>query len=323
MKNKFSILLVEEIDKAGMDILKKAANLKIASAVSEDILVKEIKDMDAVIIRAVGKISAKIIESANKLKVIGRHGAGYDNVDVETATRHKIPVIYTPQANTESVADHTIGLLIAVAKKIPQAHHALTKKGDWFVRYTYIGTEIYGKTLGLIGLGKIGRAVAKRAKGFRMRILAHDPFIPETVAQKLGVRLVDLNTLLKNSDFVSLHVPLTKETQGLISKEEIEAMKDGAYLVNTSRGELVDENAVYEALVKGKLAGAAFDVYAKEPPDPRNPLFKLGNVVATPHMAAHTKEALRRMAVNVASDVVRVLKGSKPKYVANPEVYKI
>jgi D-3-phosphoglycerate dehydrogenase len=322
MRNRFSVLLVEEIDEAGMNILRKVADLKIASAVSEDILAREIRDMNAVIIRVLGKVSAKVIESANKLKVIGRHGAGYDNVDVETATKYKIPVVYTPQANTESVADHTIGLMIAVAKKIPQAHHALTKNGDWSVRYTYIGTEIYGKTLGLIGLGRIGRAVAKRAKGFRMKILAYDPFISEDVAKKLGVGLVDLETLLKSSDFVSLHVPLTKETYGLIGKAEIKIMKNGAYLINTSRGELVDENAVCEALVSGKLAGAAFDVYTKEPPDPRNPLFKQENVVATPHMAAHTKEALRRMATDVASDVVRVLKGQKPRCVVNPEVYK-
>lgn len=321
MRNKFSILLVEKIDEAGMNILQRVAETKIASAFSEDVLVKETRDVDAVIIRTVGKISAKVIESANKLKVIGRHGAGYDNIDVETATKYKIPVVYTPEANIESVADHTIGLMIAVAKKIPQAHYALIKNGNWSARYTFIGTEVYKKTLGLIGLGKIGRAVAKRAKGFRMRILAYDPFISECTAKKLGVRLVDLKILLQNSDFVSLHVPLTKETQGLIGKAEIEIMKDGAYLINTARGGVIDEDAVYEALVKGKLAGAAFDVYATEPPEPEDPLFKLENVVVTPHMAAHTKEALRRMAVDVASDVIRVLKGNKPKNVANPEVY--
>lgn len=322
VKDKFNVLLVEKIDEVGVDILRRVAKITVASAASEDVLVEEIRDMDAVIIRTVGKISAKVIESANKLKVIGRHGAGYDNVDVETATKYGIPVVYTPEANTESVADHTIGLMIAVAKKIPQAHLALTKNCDWFVRYKYIGTEIYGKTLGIIGLGRIGRAVARRAKGFKMKILAYDPLISEAAAKKLGVKLVDLETLLRNSDFVSLHVPLTKETQGLVGQKELEMMKDGAYLINTSRGEIINENAVYEALVEGKLAGAAFDVYTREPPDRENPLFKLDNVVATPHMAAHTQEALRRMAVDVASDVVRVLRGRKPKYIINPEVYR-
>ncbi len=322
MKNNFTVLLVEKIDKAGIDILKEIADLKFASSASEKVLANEAKEVDAVIIRTVGKISKKVIQSARRLKVIGRHGAGIDNVDLQAATERNIPVVYTPKANTESVADHTIGLMISVAKKIPQAHYAFTRNKNWSARYEYIGTEIYEKALGVIGLGRIGRSVTRRAKGFKMQILAYDPYISKGTAKKLGVKLVDLKTLLGNSDFVSIHVPLTKNTYKMIGKRELEMMKPSAYLINTSRGGIADEAAVYEALVKGKLAGAAFDVYDKEPPDPDNPLFKLDIVIATPHMASHTEEALRRMAVTVAEDVVKVLRGERPRYLANPEIFE-
>jgi D-3-phosphoglycerate dehydrogenase len=322
MSKKFTALLVEKIDEAGMSILNKVAEVKFASSNSEKVLAEEVREVDALIIRVRGKVSKKVIKNARKLKVVGHHGAGLDNIDLQAATERGIPVVYTPDANTESVADHTIGLMIAVAKKIPQAHYALTRDKNWSIRYECIGTEIYKKTLGLIGLGRIGRSVVGRAKGFKMRVLAYDPYISEDVTKKLGVKLVDLKTLLSNSDFVSIHVPSTKETHKMIGKRELEIMKSKAFLINTSRGGVVDEVAVYKALIKGKLAGAAFDVYEKEPPDPNNPLFKLDNVVATPHMAAHTEEALRSMAITVARDTVKVLKGKRPKYVANPEIFK-
>jgi len=322
MKNIFTVLLVEEIDGAGINVLKEVAEIKLASGSSEEILANEVRDVDALIIRVMGKISKKIIQNAKKLKVIGHHGAGLDNIDLQAATEHRIPVVYTPEANTESVADHTLGLMIAVAKKIPQAHYALTRGKNWSVRYEYIGTEIHKKTLGLIGLGRIGRSVARRAKGFGMKVLAYDPYISKGIAKKLSVKLVDLKALLNKSDFVSIHVPLTKNTYRMIGKRELDMMGSRAFLINTSRGGVVDEAAVYEALVNGKLAGAAFDVYEKEPPDPNSPLFKLNNVIATPHMASHTTEALRRMAVTVAEETVKVLKGKWPKYLANPEIYR-
>jgi len=322
MKKRFTVLLVENIHEAGINILNRVAEVKLASSTSEDVLAEEVKDVDALIIRVIGRVSRKVIESARKLKVIGHHGAGLDNIDLEAATDHGIPVVYTPEANTESVAEHTIGLMIAIAKKIPQTHYALTRNKNWAIRYECIGTELYRKTLGLIGFGRIGRAVARRAKGFKMRVLAYDPYVSEDVAKKFGVKLVDLKTLLSNSDFVSIHVPLTKETYKLIGKRELEMMKPKTFLINTARGGVLDYKAVYEALIEGKLAGAAFDVYEEEPPNLEDPLFKLDNIIATPHMAAITEEALKRMAITVAKDVVKVLKGKRPKYIANPEVLK-
>ena len=308
------------MDAAGMEILEKNAGVSVSPDFSEEVLIREITNADAVVIRNMGKISRAVIENAGRLKVIGRHGAGFDNVDLQAATERGIPVVYTPEANTESVADHAMGMIIAIGKQIPQAHNAFRKTKNWSVRYEYIGTEIYNKTLGLVGLGRIGRSVVKRAKGFSMKILAYDPYVSEESARRLGVRLVNLETLLAGSDFVSVHVPLTKETYRLIGKREIEAMKTGSYLVNTSRGGIVDEKALSKALTEGKHAGAAIDVYEKEPPDLSDPLFTLENAITTPHMAAHTRDALRRMAVTVAKDVIRVLKGKTPRYVANPQV---
>lgn len=322
MQSEPVILLVEEIDEAGLEILRNCGKVVFASGCSEDVLIKEIENVDAVIIRVMGKITQHVINAAKKLKVIGRHGAGLDNVDLKAATERGIPVVYTPEANVESVAEHTIGLMIAVAKKIPQAHYALKIKNDWSVRYKYIGTELSNKTLGLIGLGRIGRNVARLAKGFNMRVLYYDRVRMPDQEEELGVKYVDLDTLLESSDFLSIHVPLTKETYKMIGEHEIKKMKPGAFLINTSRGGIVDEAALYRALVSGKLAGAALDVYEKEPPDFKNPLFNLENVVFSPHMAAHTKEALRRMAVTVAEDVVAVLQGKHPRYVANPEVFE-
>jgi len=322
MRKKFTVLLVEKIDEKGVAVLDEVAQVKFASSASESVLVHEARDVDAVIIRVIGTISNRVIENARKLKVIGRHGVGLDNVDLKAATDHGIPVVYTPEANTESVADHTIGLMICLAKKIPQAHYALTRNKNWSVRDEYIGTEVYGKNLGLIGFGRIGRSVSRRAKGFKMRVLAYDPYVSDSIAKRIGVKLVDLETLLIESDFVSIHTPLTKDTYKMIGKRELEMIKPKAFLINTSRGGIVDEAAVYEVLVKGKLAGAAFDVYDKEPPDPDNPLLALNNVIATPHMASHTEEALERMAVTVAKDVVKVLKAEHPKYLANPAIFK-
>lgn len=319
----FTVLLVEEIDEAGLRILSDDAKVIFASGYSEETLLRETENVDAIIIRVMGRITRKVIENARKLKVIGHHGAGLDNVDLKAATEHRIPVVYTPEANTESVADHTMGLMIAVAKKIPQAHHAIKIDKNWSARYEYIGTEICGKTLGLIGLGKIGRSVAKRARGFNMRVLYYSRTRKPHLEKELGVEYVDLDTLLRLSDFVSVHVPLTEKTYKMIGSREIGKMKRGSFLINTSRGGIVDEAALYDALASGKLAGAALDVYEREPPDPENPLFRLENVVFTPHMAAHTKEALRRMAVTVAEEVMKVLNGERPRYLANPKVFAV
>jgi D-3-phosphoglycerate dehydrogenase len=322
MPRQFKVLLVEKIDEAGLRLLGGIGEVKIASRASEEPLMEESKDVDAIVIRALGRITAKIMDSAPRLKVVGRHGVGVDNIDVEAATRRGIPVVYTPEAKAEAVADHTIGLIIALAKNIVQGNCALKFKGNWNFRYEQHGIDVYGKTLGIIGLGRIGGRVAKRAKGFDMKVLVYDPYVNKDSASKVEVKLVDLGTLLASSDFVTVHVPLTEETRKLLGEREFNLMKPGAFLVNTSRGGVMEERAMIRALSTGRLAGAGLDVLEKEPPDPANPLFKFDNVVVTPHMASHTVESLRKMAIEVADGVVKVLKGETPTNVVNPEVLK-
>ncbi len=322
MPGQFKVLLVEKIDEAGLKLLEGVGEVKLASKASEETLIEESRDVDAIVIRALGRITAKVMDNAPRLKVVGRHGVGVDNIDVEAATRRGIAVVYTPEANAEAVADHTMGLIIASAKNIVQGSYALKSKGNWNFRYEQRGTDVYGKTLGIIGLGRIGRRVAKRAKGFDMKVLVYDPYVNKDSASKVGVELVDLETLLRFSDFITIHVPLTEETRKLLDEREFSLMKPEAFLVNTSRGGVVDERAMIKALSTGKLAGAGLDVFEKEPPDPENLLFKFDNVVVTPHMASHTVESLRKMAVEVAEGVVKVLKGETPTNIVNPEVLK-
>ncbi len=322
MPRQFKVLLVEKIDEAGLKLLEGVGEVKLASGASEETLMEESRDVDAIVIRALGMITAKIMDNAPRLKVVGRHGVGVDNIDVEAATRRGIPVVYTPEANAEAVADHTMGLIIALAKNIVQGSCALKFKGNWSFRYEQRGTDVYGKTLGIFGLGRIGRRVAKRAKGFDMKVLVYDPYVNKDTASRVGVKLVDLETLLRSSDFVTIHVPLTEETRKFLGEREFNLMMPGAFLVNTSRGGVVDERAMIEALSTGRLAGAGLDVFEKEPPDPENPLFKFDNVVVTPHMASHTVESLRKMALEVAKGVVKVLKGETPTNIVNPKVLK-
>jgi D-3-phosphoglycerate dehydrogenase len=322
MGKPFQVLLIEKIDEAGIQILEEVAEIRWSSGTTQEILAQEARDADAIIVRAFGSITATIMDASPRLKLIGKHGVGFDNIDIKAATERGIPVVYTPFANTDAVADHTMGLMIALAKRIAEADRALKHGASWGLRYELIGTDVAGKTLGIIGLGRIGGAVAKRAGGFGMRILAYDPYAPKERAIALGAELVDLDTLLRSSDFVSIHVPLTEETRGLVGRRELSLMKRGAFLINTSRGGIVDEEALLEALSSGHLAGAALDVLEKEPPEPENPLIKMENVIVTPHMAAHTKETLRKMAVTVAEDVVRVLRGERPLYLVNPEAFE-
>jgi len=323
MAGQFKVLLVEKIDEAGLKLLEGISEVKLASGASEETLMEESRDMDAIVIRALGRITAKVMDNAPRLKVVGRHGVGVDNIDVEAATRRSIPVVYTPEANAEAVADHTMGLIIALAKNIVQGNWALKFRGNWNFRYEQRGIDVYGKTLGIIGFGRIGRRVAKRAKGFDMKVLVYDPYVNRDSASKVEVELVDLENLLRSSDFVTIHVPFTEETRKLLGEREFNLMKPGAFLVNTSRGGVVDEGAMIRALSTGRLAGAGLDVFEKEPPDPENPLFKFDNVVITPHMASHTVESLRKMAIEVAEGVVKVLKGETPTNIVNPEMLKI
>jgi len=305
-----------------LELVKSVAEVEqnpYSRAMSEEELLKAVEDAEGLIVGA-DEITRRIIGHAKKLRIIARHGVGVDNIDLKAATDNNVIVTYTPHVNAEAVADFTMGLILSVARRIPQAHLSM-RQGKWEAT-KFIGAEVYGKTLGIIGLGGIGYRVAKRAKGFDVRILAYDPYISHERAAEVSAELVDLETLLRESDFVTLHVALTDETRGIIGEEEFNLMKQTAYFINTSRGRAVDERALYKALKERKIAGAAIDVYSKEPPSADSPLLLLDNMVTSPHIAAYTREAIRRMDMMNAEDMVKFFKGETPRYIANPEVLK-
>jgi D-3-phosphoglycerate dehydrogenase len=286
-------------------------------------LAEAIIGCNAVILGAVGRISAETLRNMENLKVIARHGVGYDNVDVEEATRRGIAVTYTPHANAESVAEHTFALILALMRKICEAYNTV-KSGGWSERSKLIGFEIYGKTMGIIGFGAIGRRVAEIAiKGFNMRVLAYDPYVNREEMLKLNVKPAGLKELIKESDIVSIHAVLTSETHHLIGEEELKQMKPKALIVNTARGQIIDEKALIKALREKWIAGAALDVLEAEPPERENPLLSMDNVLVTPHIAAFTFEALKRMDLMVVEDIVRIHNGLKPIRLLNHEVANI
>ncbi len=302
------VLVAEPISEEAIRVMKDAGiKVDIKINPNKDELLKIIHDYDALIVRSQTKVNRELINAAKKLKIIGRAGVGVDNIDIETATQKGIVVVNAPGGNTISTAEHTIALILAAARRIPQADKSV-KEGKW-ERKKFMGIELRGKTLGIVGLGRIGYEVAKRCKAFEMNVIAYDPYIPRERAEKIGVKLVDFDTLLKESDIITIHVPKTKETLGLIGQEEFKKMKDGVILVNAARGGIVDEKALYDAIVSGKVYAAALDVYEKEPPDRNNPLLKLESVVTTPHIAASTKEAQLSVGMIVAKDIINMARG--------------
>ncbi len=293
----------ERIADAGVELLRERFDVDVDL---DGDLAATIGDYDAIIVRSGTRLTADLIERAERLKVIGRAGVGVDNVDLAAASKRGIVVANAPQSTVVSAAEHTIGLLLALSRQIPQAHATL-KQGRW-ERARFAGLELAGKTLGLAGFGRIGQQVARRARGLEMRVLAFDPYVAPERFSGLGVaRAASLDELLAASDFLSLHLALTGETRGLIGREQLERMRDGVRLVNAARGELVDEAALVEALRSGKVAGAALDVFSEEPYS--GPLLGLPNVVVTPHLAASTQEAQDRAGVIVAEQVAAALEG--------------
>jgi len=268
-----------------------------------------ISDYDG-FIAGLDEINAAVFEKAHHLKVISRYGVGVDNIDLPAAKRHGVIITNTPGANSKSVAELTIGLILMLARSIPQATHQ-TKLGNW-PRFTGISLE--GKTIGLIGLGAIGKQVARRLSGFDCRIMAYDVFADQAFAEENHVILVELDDLLHESDFISLHCPLTDQTRALVNDAFLRKLKQGAFLVNTARGELIDESAVLTALQKGVLRGAAFDVYSHEPPQSDNPLLKLDQVITTPHISSHTDGATNAMGRLAVDDCLSVLSEHSPRY---------
>ncbi len=262
-------------------------------------------------------ITAKVLEAADRLKVIGRCGAGLDNIDLAAAGAKGIPVVYTPGANAHAVADYAFGLMLALTRQIPLIDRS-TRKGSW---KRVMGHEAWNKTLGIFGLGRIGREIARRARGFDMKVIAFDPVEDPAVANELGVTYKSKEDVLREADFITLHLPLTDETSGFISGDALAMMKKNAIVVNTSRGGTVDEEALYTALKEGRIAGAALDVFEKEPPE-NNSLFELDNFIGCPHLAGITFEAIERIGMTVANDVVAVLKGEAPRFPANKDFLK-
>jgi D-3-phosphoglycerate dehydrogenase / 2-oxoglutarate reductase len=298
------VLVREQIADAGVELLRERFDVDVDA---NGDLAATIGDYDAIVIRSATKLTADVIERGERLKVIGRAGVGVDNVDVDAATRRGIVVANAPESTVTSAAEHTVGLLVALARNIPQAHAAL-KQGRW-ERSAWGGIELEGKTLGVLGFGRIGQQVARRALGLGMRVVAYDPFVAKERFRELGAeRAESPDDVLAVAEFLTLHLPLTSETRGFLDAEAIAKLPDGARVINAARGELVDEDALIEALRSGKLAAAAIDVYAQEPYS--GPLLELENVVVTPHLAASTEEAQDRAGLIVAEQVAAALEGA-------------
>ena len=302
------ILICDPIDPEGIEKLKKAG-FNVAFLMRREMLKKEIQDCDVLIVRSRTKVTREIIESGKHLKLVARAGSGLDNIDLKAAEERGIAVINTPEASADSVAELTIGLMVALARKMILADSSM-KQGKW-LKKELMGFLLKGKKLGLIGLGNIGLRVARIAKAMGMKILVTKrvPPSPELL-KSLEAEFLPLDELLRQSDIVSIHVPLSKETRNMIDAEEIGKMKDGAFLINTSRGEIVNEKALLNALRSGKLGGAALDVYSVEPPENLE-LIKQPNVICTPHIGAQTVEAQREASIRLAEKIIRFLHGSK------------
>jgi len=313
---KFKVLALDGVAREGLSVFNGEPDIKveIQPTMPEEELVKIISDYDAVIVRSATKVTKCVMDGAPKLRVIARAGVGVDNIDLEEATRRGILVVNAPGANTISATEHTMAMMLALARNIPQAN-AMLKSGVWNKK-AFIGSELCRKTLGIIGLGRIGSAVAKRAQAMEMHVVAYDPYITESRASALGVELLPLDEVLERADFITVHTPKTKNSEHMLDARAFAKMKDGVRVINCARGGIIDENALYEALKTGKVAGAALDVFENEPTTD-SPLFGLDNVIVTPHLGASTEEAQINVASDVAREVVAALKGRLVKNTVN------
>lgn len=319
-----TVLIAEPMAQAGIELFQAQQGWNVIVSNPKE-YAKHLSEAEALIVRSAVQVNADVLKQAPKLRVIGRAGVGVDNVDLAAATAAGVLVMNTPGGNAVSVAEHTIALMLSMARSIPQAS-ASTKAGKW-EKKKFLGSELRGKTIGIIGLGSIGREVVKRARAFEMRILAHDPYVIAQIAKDLGIQLVSLADLYKNSDYITVHVSLTPETDKLLNKEAFAQMKQGVRIVNCARGELLDEAALKEAVTSGKVAGAALDVFLKEPTDSSYPLFALDQVIATPHIGGSTEEAQEIVGVRIAEQVVEYLQNGVAINAVNmpamsPEQYK-
>jgi D-3-phosphoglycerate dehydrogenase len=301
------ILISDSLDPSGLSLFREAGvEVHQLTAEERPRLPEILADYEALVVRSSTQVTADLMKAGRKLKVVGRAGIGVDNVDVAAATELGILVVNAPTANLISAAEHTFALLLSLARRVPEAD-ASTKAGGWDRKLT--GTELWGKTLGIIGFGRIGQRVADRARAFEMKIAAYDPFLDEAAARKLGVELLPLDGLLARADMITFHAPLTKESRNLLNRERIARMKKGALVINCGRGGVIDEEALLEALESGHIGGAALDVFAEEPPKDLR-LVRHKKVVVTPHLGAQTAEAQERISIETAQMVLAALSGS-------------
>ncbi len=321
----FKVLASDKVAKQGLEMLTKAGfQADNITGLSEDELVKIIGEYDALVVRSETKVTPRVIEAGKKLKIIGRAGVGVDNVDLPSATKRGIIVINSPEGNTVAAAEHTLAMILALVRNIPQAH--MTMKEKKWERAKFKGIELLGKTLGCVGLGKIGGRVASYALAMGMKVLGSDPFANKEYAEKMGIQLVDLDTLMKNSDIITLHVPKNKDTMGMINAAAISKMKKGVKIINVARGGLIVDADLKEALKSGQVSGAAIDVWEKEPPEDWS-LTEFENVVACPHLGASTVEAQVNVAIDVIEQIIEVLNGGLARSAVNipslrPEILK-
>jgi len=313
--NLYKILIIGDIHSEGKKLLKSKAEIKVINNFEKKHLLKEVQDVDAIVIRGIEvTLDREIIQNAPKLRVIGRHGIGLETIDLEAAKENNVKVVYTPLASCESVAEHVIGFMISLLKKMRLADIA-ARENNWQARHQYIGMEIHQKTLGIIGMGRIGRRISEICRlAFDMEILYFDKFYYSEYEKKYQCKKISLNELLKLSDIISINIPYQSELHHLIGEEQLKLMKKEAFLINTARGHIWDEKALVKALKNHDIAGIATDVFEKEPFDDGPNIFaEFDNVILSPHLAAHTNEALLKMSL-VAQDVIAVLEGKEPKY---------
>lgn len=311
----FSVLVLDRVDPCGVELLAGVAKVDARDAIEPSELIRIIGDYDALMVRSATKVTAEVIAAGKRLKIIGRAGVGVDNIDVPAATKHGIIVVNSPEGNTVAAAEHALALMFCLARHVPAADAAM-KASQW-KRERFTGSELYNKTLGVVGLGKIGTRVAKVALAIGMRVLGHDPFLTPERAQELGIELTPLAELMAASDFISLHVPKTPETSKLLNAETLSKCKPGVRLINCARGGIIDEAALVDAIKSGHVAGAALDVFEKEPLG-ESALRELGDkIILTPHLGASTEEAQIKVAVDVAEQIVAVLKGESARSAVN------
>lgn len=319
------VFLTRRIPEEGIRRLQDKFELKIwpeEGPPPRNVLFKEIKDIDALITTVSDKIDGELISSARVLKVIAQYAVGIDNIDIEAATKQGVYVTNTPGVLTETTADTAWALLMAVSRRIVEADNYI-RDGKWKAGWAplmFLGRDVYGKTLGIVGLGRIGASIARRAIGFNMKVLYYDIVRRIDIETELGIEFADFNRILEESDFVTIHAPLTEETRKLFGEREFKTMKRTAYLVNAARGTIVDESALTKALQEGWIAGAALDVFEEEPISPENPLLKLGNVILVPHIGSASVETRAKMAIMVVENLLRFFKGETPPNLVNPEV---